>query len=78
MHIRVLVPSDALAFRALRLRSLQECPEAFASSYEEEVEIPIDAVKKRLQHKTDSAIFGAFQGTKLCAIVGLQREHMAK
>src|SRR5688572_29853652 len=37
MQIRALTPKDAAAFAALRLRGLQECPEAFASSYEEEV-----------------------------------------
>ncbi len=78
MHIRALVPSDAPAFQALRLRGLQECPEAFASSHEEEVGTPLDAIERRLQPKADSAIFGAFEGYKLCALVGLQRETMAK
>ena len=78
MHIRALAPQDATAFQELRLRGLQECPEAFASSYEEEVGTPLTEVEKRLQPKADSAIFGAFQGAKLCALVGLQREGMAK
>jgi signal transduction histidine kinase len=78
MHIRALAPQDAPAFQALRLRGLQECPEAFASSYEEEVGTPLEEIEKRLQPKTDSAIFGALQGAELCALVGLQREGMAK
>ena len=78
MHIRALAPQDAPAFQALRLRGLKESPEAFASSYEEEVNTPIEEIERRLQLKTDSAIFGAFQGTELCALVGLQRERMAK
>ena len=78
MHIRALIPSDATEFRALRLRGLLECPEAFASSYEEEIDTPLVEIERRLQPKTDSAVFAAFEGTKLCAMVGLQREHMAK
>jgi len=78
MHIRALAPSDAPAFQALRLRGLQECPEAFASSYEEEVGTPLVEIERRLQPKPDSAVFGAFKGSELCALVGLQRESMAK
>lgn len=78
MLIRALTPSDAAAFQALRLRGLQECPEAFASSYEEEVGTPLDEIERRLHPKPNSAIFGAFEREQLCALVGLQREGMAK
>ena len=78
MQVRVLTPSDAAAFVALRLRGLRECPQAFASSYEEEVGTPIAEVEQRLQPKVESAVFGAFKGADLCATVGLQREHMSK
>jgi RimJ/RimL family protein N-acetyltransferase len=78
LNIRALAPPDSPAFQSLRLRGLQECPEAFASSYEEEVATSIDEIEKRLQPKSDSAIFGAFEGLELCALVGLQREGMVK
>jgi hypothetical protein len=65
MQIRVLAPSDAPGFQALRLRGLQECPEAFASSYEEEVDTPLNEVERRLQAKPDSAVFGVFKGSEL-------------
>jgi ribosomal protein S18 acetylase RimI-like enzyme len=78
MQIRVLAPSDAPGFQALRLRGLQECPEAFASSYEEEVDTPLNEVESRLQAKPDSAVFGAFKGSELCGLAGLQREAMVK
>lgn len=78
MLIRTLTPQDAVAFQALRLRGLKEVPEAFASSFEEEVDTPIAEIETRLQPRSDAAIFGAFQGTDLCAVVGLQRESMAK
>lgn len=78
MQIRALAKHDASAFQALRLRGLQECPEAFASSYEEEVQAPLEEIERRLQPKADSAIFGAFNSAVLCAVVGLQRESMVK
>lgn len=79
MLIRALTPIDAAAFQALRLRGLQESPEAFASSYEEEVDTPLAEIEKRLQPRTDAATFGACTGDgTLCALAGLQRERMAK
>jgi ribosomal protein S18 acetylase RimI-like enzyme len=78
MQIRALAPSDAAAFQALRLRGLQECPEAFASSYEEEVDTPLAKIEDRLQPKAGSAVFGAFEGAELRALVALQREGMKK
>ena len=78
MHIRALTPLDASAFQSLRLRALRECPEAFSSSHEEEVGTPLEEIERRLQASADSAIFGAFDGPKLCALVGLQRETRAK
>lgn len=78
MQIRTLAPSDAAAFQVLRLRSLRECPESFASSYEEEVDTPLQEIEKRLQPNAASAVFGAFKGSELCALAGLQRESMAK
>jgi len=78
MQIRPLAPPDAPAFQALRLRGLQECPEAFASSYEEEVNTPLPEIEDRLRPRTDAAIFGAFQDAVLCALVGLKRESKVK
>ena len=78
MHIRALAPTDATAFQALRLRGLRECPEAFASSYEEEVDTPLSEIENQLQSQDDSVIFGGFQDLTLCALVGLQQESMAK
>jgi ribosomal protein S18 acetylase RimI-like enzyme len=78
MQVRSLTPQDASAFAALRLRGLQECPESFASSYEEEVGTPIHEIEDRLKPKTDAVILGAFNSGDLCAVVGLQRESMVK
>ena len=78
MLLRALTPEDAAAFQALRLRGLQECPEAFASSHEEEVGTPAAEIERRLRPKPDSAIVGAFREGELVALTGVQREGMAK
>jgi len=62
----------------MRLRGLQECPDAFASSYAEEAETPLAAVAHRIAHKPDGAVFGWFGGSVLQGVVGVQRERLAK
>jgi ribosomal protein S18 acetylase RimI-like enzyme len=78
MVLRTLTSEDAAAFQALRLRGLQECPEAFASSYEEEVDTLLAEIERRIKPKADSAIVGAFRDGILVALTGVQREGMAK
>jgi GNAT superfamily N-acetyltransferase len=78
MLIRTLTPEDAAAFQTLRLRGLKECPEAFASSYEEEAGTPLEEIERHLKPKTDSAIVGAFREGELVGLTGVQREGMAK
>lgn len=78
MTLRRLQPDDAAAFQALRLQGLRECPEAFASSYEEEAPRPLEAVATRLAHRTDGALFGWHRGPQLLGVVGVQRGHMRK
>ncbi|WP_157722152.1 GNAT family N-acetyltransferase [Tumebacillus avium] len=50
LHIRNLGPDDAAAFRQLRLRALQEYPQAFGSSFEEEQHTTLEA---------DTAVFAS-------------------
>ena len=78
MEIRSLGPADTGAFQALRLRGLRECPTAFASSYEEEYRDEREVVAKRLVEGPNHAILGAFAGTTLIGVVGLQRERPTK
>jgi len=77
MHIRRLGPSDASAYRSLRLRALREFPQAFTSSYEEDEQLPLDASQQRLsaEHRK---FWGAFDGEELCGMVGLECESRAK
>ena len=60
-EIRCLEPSDAAAFRDLRLAALHGEPTAFRASPEEEPS-DIDRWSERLQ---DSDVFGAWRGGEL-------------
>lgn len=78
MIIRRLTPGDAVAFKALRMLALQESPTAFASSYDEEKDIPLSTFAERLAYKPDQGRFGAFDGDELIGVVALGREGMQK
>jgi len=78
MRIRELCADDAREFQALRLAALRECPSAFASSYEEEHETPIDVVAQRLVANADRCVLGAWLDVNLVGMLGVQRETMRK
>jgi RimJ/RimL family protein N-acetyltransferase len=63
MQVRLLTEADAAAYRQIRLRGLREDPAAFGSSYEEEVERPLEFTAEWLRAKQlgpDSFALGAF------------------
>jgi RimJ/RimL family protein N-acetyltransferase len=68
--IRPLTPSDAKAFRALRLEALANHPEAFSSSYEEESPRSLVEFQARIPSSGPNAIFGAFDGDRLVGMAG--------
>lgn len=70
MKIRLLAEQDSQVWKQLRLEALQNAPESFASSYEEEVNYFDDHWKTSLQ-KSD--IFGAFIDDVLIATAGFYR-----
>lgn len=78
--IRQLTQADAALWRALRLRMLREHPEAYSSSYEEQVSWPLDRFAERLWEPNDqvSFIVGAFDGGLLVGSCGLARERGLK
>jgi ribosomal protein S18 acetylase RimI-like enzyme len=78
MKIRRLTPSDAPRFQALRLVALLDTPAAFASSHEEEKDLPPAEVERRLAQRPGHATFGAFEGDLLSGMVGLARETRLK
>ncbi|PGT84446.1 MULTISPECIES: GNAT family N-acetyltransferase [Bacillaceae] len=73
MDIRLLSKKHAAVYKSLRLKALQEHPEAFSSSYEEEVTFSIATIEKRLSVE-NSFTFGAFVDEKLVAVITLLPE----
>lgn len=67
--VRNLDGADAARFRSLRLHCLQSAPEAFGSSYEEEVNRDISEVRTRLEARPN-VVFGAFAGDMLIGLAG--------
>jgi RimJ/RimL family protein N-acetyltransferase len=65
MLIRALTPADAGEFQALRLRALRDAPEAFGSTYEEEVDTPIATIEARLD---------AGESARSSFVLGVRRE----
>ena len=78
MEIRQLIPSDAPAYRALRLRALREHAEAFTSSHQDDEMLPLSATEKRLLPGEASRFWGAFDEGRLVGMVGLEREQRSK
>ena len=72
-QIRLLTPDDAASYQPLRLRALQEHPEAFGASYEDERQRSLETVAERLQATPDSFMLGAWERDALVGIVGLYR-----
>lgn len=77
MESRRLHPSDASAYRSLRLRALWEHPEAFTSSYAEDERQPLEASERRLG-EAGNLFWGAFEAGELCGMVGLECRRRAK
>jgi ribosomal protein S18 acetylase RimI-like enzyme len=81
MNIRTLIEHDASSFYEVRLRALQEHPDAFASDAESFVEVALTHIASRLRNENqhpDNFIVGAFLDGRLVGMVGLAREQQAK
>lgn len=63
LHIRNLTPQDAALFRELRLRALQEYPQAFGSSFEEEQTVTLEQITATFATRVapQNFVAGAFQ-----------------
>lgn len=77
MIIRQLNPADADNYRTIRLEALKNKPEAFSSSYEDEVEYSVEKYRGRFNNDY-TYTFGAFEGENLVGTVTLIREAKKK
>ena len=82
MLIRQLGIADAPPYHALRLRMLRIHPDAFTSSYEEDVQKPLSWVEQRLEPgpaAPDDFVLGAFDAAgALVGSIGFNVEGRAK
>ena len=81
VHLRLLGPDDAERFQRLRLRGLQNTPEAFGTTYEEDLALPLAVVAERLQPArapAGRAVVGAFLDGVLVGFAGCMQEPKRK
>lgn len=77
MDIRFLTGRDSAQYKSLRLEALQNNPEAFSSSYKEEIDLPIQQTEIRLNAEQSYTI-GAFIDKKLVGVATLVVETKKK
>jgi ribosomal protein S18 acetylase RimI-like enzyme len=79
MEVRLLTADDAPAFQALRLRALQEHPEAFAASVEDAQQEPLAQVACQIRDGPPLQFtLGAFAAETLVGLTHLARYPGAK
>lgn len=78
MEIRQLNSKDAEKYLTIRHEALQNSPDAFASSYEEEKDQPVEKYKNRFQTPQNSFTFGAFEESQLVGVITLVKEQLFK
>lgn len=72
-EVRVLTVDAAAPYQALRLRSLQEHPEAFGSAYEDEVGRSLEMIQERLRAGEHHFVLGAWHGQALVGMAAFNR-----
>lgn len=80
-EVQRLLPNDAEAYQALRLRGLRDHPMAFTSGFEEDQAHSLASAQARLTASTNrlhDAFFGAWQAQILVGVVGIQGRYRAK
>ncbi|MEK3989760.1 MULTISPECIES: GNAT family N-acetyltransferase [Robertmurraya] len=73
IKIRLLNENDAEEYKEKRIEALQNHPEAFSSSVEEELEYSLEVHASRLR-AVNAYTFGAFEEDKLVGVVTLVTE----
>ena len=77
MKIIRLTPKDYEPFYALRLASLEECPEEFATDADAWKNAPRETISKLLinsETRPDAPIFGAWKNEEMVGLIGVNRD----
>lgn len=78
MEIRLLHSvEDAEQYREIRLNSLKTTPEAYAASYEEEVDLTVEDIHRKF-HAKDTYTYGGFHDGELVGIITLYHDQLKK
>jgi ribosomal protein S18 acetylase RimI-like enzyme len=81
IHLRPARAGDAAALRELRLKCLQDHPEAFFRDYQEEANLPLSTWQERVQASSgegNELIMFAEQGGKLVGMSAINRRDNPK
>lgn len=79
MEMRILKPTDALMYQQVRLTALKSEPLAFGSTYEREVNFPLETVAAQLEPSDNKFVLGAFKNDgSLVGIITFMRENNLK
>jgi GNAT superfamily N-acetyltransferase len=77
--VRRLDEGDAAAFRAVRLRALQEDSASFLATYEEDSRLSVEDFAERLRPiEPHTGVLGAFRDRQLVGTVGFYRHAHSK
>jgi hypothetical protein len=71
--IKRLAPTDAEAYRSIRLEALEQSPEAFGSTWEESKSRSIEQLSAFLTNDPDRFIFGTYEDEVLVGLVSFHR-----
>ncbi|MFD2754116.1 GNAT family N-acetyltransferase [Comamonas terrae] len=78
MHIRRLQAADLADYRTLRRQALLESPSAFSATPQTEQAVTDAQLLARFDSTPGQAMWGAWDGGRLCSTLGMYREQNAK
>lgn len=74
MHIRLLSPDDAVAFKAFRIAAVANDPVAFYPTVEELSSMSLEKFAARLDANTGEHVFAAFIDDEMVGVLGCRHE----
>ena len=78
LKIRKLTVADWAEYKKFRIFSLQESPQSFESSVNDEISLTDDMWKSRVSNTSSAFVLGAFMDSKLVGAAGFIREKKEK
>lgn len=73
-ELRILTGEDASSYKRVRLRALQEHPEAFGRSYEFEEDRSLEEIAQSLEMQPQRTTMGAFIDGEMVGMIGIGQD----